>query len=223
MKIYPYYTLPALLLISLSAQADIINWTGSYAGVSLGSSRQPEQYRDMLPDGSNVTIANETARGATAGIHAGYNHQVNQFVFGIEADLEQPNLKNKITPYGRDSWGAKTETLVQGSIRPRIGYSFQRALIYGTTGLTIARFQNEYSNDFTTPEDTDVFKKYKQGWTSGAGIEYLVTDKLSLRGEYRRANFGRITNHAVKVWSGWLDSHKMEQESVRAGISYLFN
>ncbi len=135
MKVYSYYTLPALLLVSLSAQADVIDWTGGYAGVSLGAARQPEQYRDMLPDGSNVTIANETARGSTAGIHAGYNHQINQLVFGIEADLEQPNLKNKITPYGRDSWGAKTETLVQGSIRPRIGYTFQRALIYGTTGL----------------------------------------------------------------------------------------
>ena len=71
-----------------------------------------------------------------------------------------------------------------GTVRGRAGYAFGRALVYGTGGLAYSEIEIE--NRTLGVKDTQTLT----GWTAGGGIEYVYNQKITLRAEYTRVDFG---------------------------------
>lgn len=128
-------------------------WTGAYAGLVGGYG---------WANGSD----NLDSNGWIGGGFLGYNVQTNQhLVVGVEGD---------VTATSKDGNGWDS------TLRGRLGYAWDRFMIYGTGGLAVGGLK-----DTTTSQSTT-----KVGWTAGAGLEAALSDKVTGRVEYRHTDLG---------------------------------
>lgn len=109
------------------------SWTGFNVGVQTGYGWNNV---DLSPVGGGLGgfTADTNIDGAVLGGFVGYNYQLqNNWVIGLEGDLEASFADENIIP------GLEVGMDWQGSIRGRVGYAFDRALVYGTAGWAIGR------------------------------------------------------------------------------------
>ena len=151
-----------------------VNWTGAYGGV-LGDL--------TFLRGSFVTNGNPhgtTVAERFVGAFAGYQQQLsNNVVLGVEASAKYGLDR---IPYDRFGVGSKMWTDWGGTIRARVGYAFDRALIYATGGWGV---QRNWVDSTVTGKDSDT----QGGYVLGLGIEYAMTDTVFGRFEYEYADF----------------------------------
>ena len=92
-------------------------------------------------------------------------------VTGIEADIEWVDIDGDDDGDDDDDpdlGDLGFEVNWQGSIRGRVGYAFDRVLLYGTGGFALADIDTDGSGG-----DDDGGTEW--GWTLGAGVDYAVT------------------------------------------------
>jgi outer membrane immunogenic protein len=119
-----------------------------------------------------------------------------------------------------------THIPVQGSVRGRLGYAFDRILVYVTGGAEFADVQNTFSSRGIIgafPGGTDSFSSVRTGWTLGGGVEYAIADNWSLRAEYRYTDFGRYFDYFANTYPGYFLGMHLTDNSVRAGFSCKFD
>ncbi|WP_153768089.1 outer membrane protein [Labrenzia sp. CE80] len=175
------------------------DWGGAYVGGNLGWG---------WGNFDNRNAPDTDGDGIQGGIHAGYNHIISPNVLiGAEADFQFSDLEDTATAGGVT---AETGSSWNSSIRGRLGYTFDRFLVYGTGGLAIADldFKANGAKDSTTAV----------GWTAGAGVEGAVTQNVTARLEYIHQDFG---SESFTVGG---DSYKSDLDNnlVRFGLSYKF-
>jgi len=177
------------------------SWTGFYAGLrgSYGFAGEDRwgiaNRRGMLNrDAGDVGI-----RGGQIGLFGGYNLHLNAspIVLGVEGDINfirmSKSFRNaSVTPFGLAMTGRSSNEWT-GSLRMRVGYAFDRVLVYGTGGVAFAG--NKYSA--TLGNNFAVWSKNETlvGWTIGAGVDYALTDSIFAGVEYRYTGFPKD-----KVW-----------------------
>jgi outer membrane immunogenic protein len=201
------------------------DWSGFYVGVHGGYSAGKSQYGVYELDTLRV-FADPDPRGYLAGVHAGYVSQFsNGFVFGGEADLSYTASDGSggaylVMPYGNipdPDLHVDAEVKWTGSARARLGYAMDRLLPYVTAGVAVARVESDFisaGNPVQPRSDTHV------GWTFGMGAEYAVTEKISLRAEYRYSDYGvQDFNAPYFELPAKMD---LKAQDVRLGISYKF-
>ena len=116
---------------------------------------------------------------------------------------------------------------IQGSIRARAGYAFDRMLFYGTAGVAFGEFGGNfqiYGNDtnLATFYGGDQLTTTRVGWTLGGGVEYAINRRWSVTGEYRYSDFGHLTNFAAAGSTGvfYTADRHLDQQQVQMGVSY---
>jgi outer membrane immunogenic protein len=171
--------------------------------------------------------------GVIGGAHVGYNVQFNQFVVGLEGSVDGSSLSRNVSgtvfvpTIGTTPVNVSSNVGIQGSIRGRLGYAFDRVLIYATGGVAFAGVDGSISTPFgyTSISNTRV------GYTVGGGLEYAVTNNWSIRAEYRYSNFGTSSNNAANSWRiaglGFTPytsvSRRVNENQVQVGFSYKFD
>ena len=116
--------LPRAMPYKAPAYVTSYNWTGFYVGTHAG-------YGWASSDGFD-------ARGGFIGGQVGYNWQPmgSPWVFGVEVDSAWADIGRSSTffvPAGLLSVSSNAN--YQGSLRGRVGYAFDRTMIYATGGL----------------------------------------------------------------------------------------
>ena len=114
------------------------------------------------------------AEGLGTGIYGGYNMQNDKIVYGAEADLNYSGVDSTTN-------GVETKQRLNGSVRGRIGYDLEPALVYGTAGIA--------ATDVKASDATSSDSKSLIGLTLGAGVETKITDTITARTEYRFNNY----------------------------------
>ncbi|MGH6811695.1 MAG: outer membrane protein [Methylocella sp.] len=191
----------------------LFTWAGLYLGGQIGYGWGTDTLT-VFPAGFGT---NFTPNGVVGGAHVGYNLQFNQFVAGLEGDVEGTGISRSFSPGGVLY---NTSIPVQGSIRGRLGVAFDRALLYATGGAEFAGF-NTSETGFP---GFDQNSTTRTGWTVGGGIEYAVTGNWSIRAEYRYADFGHFADATPNTFGfgSFVNRHETEN-AVRAGFSYKFD
>jgi outer membrane immunogenic protein len=193
------------------------------------------------------------------GAHVGYNLQINRFVVGLEGDVDGTSMSKQFNgslPFGSSlvSGGFLTAPLggnldidvrheIEGSIRGRVGYAWDRVLIYATGGVAFGGFNTTVSGNFPggvvlVGPNAGAFNAFggstsasttRVGWTVGGGLEYAVTNNWSIRAEYRYTDFGHSTIFAssfdtpfLGAAGAFLNRHFTENR-VQVGFSYKFD
>jgi outer membrane immunogenic protein len=204
----------------------IFTWSGLYVGGQIGYAWGNDPINVAIV-GIPVASFNDNPKGVIGGAHLGYNLQIAQWVAGLEGTVDGTSVTGRTSAPVvalRSGVTGSTRSIVQGSIRARLGVAFDRVLIYGTGGAAFAGFQNNYSvgfPSFLAEQDS----KTRTGWTVGGGLEYAVTNNWSIRAEYRYSDFGRSPDFPFSsITLGTLSAtHHLTENQVQAGFSYKFN
>ncbi|MGV1768217.1 outer membrane protein [Rhizobium rhizogenes] len=164
------------------------NWSGFYLGAQGGYSWNKAKYFG----------ADQSLNSGSAGAHVGYNFQTGNIVYGIENDFNYNFEK-----------GDNADLQWDASGRARVGYAFDRTLVFATGGVAAA----------VGKVDAPAIGKKDDiliGWTAGAGVEHAITDNILVRGEYRYSDFGK------KDFGSDIGDFSATQQKVLFGASYKF-
>jgi len=225
----PVYQAPA------PVGAAVFSWTGFYLGGNLGAKWASFDETLSGPVNSVAFSRGDSNTEFLGGGQIGYLWQTGQFVFGIEADIDATRLGDSVTVTRTVTPFVAGDTLsvrndLQSSLRGRIGWAFDRTLIYATGGGAWANLKTTGTfvpvgptPGFTASNDKTVF-----GWTVGGGLDYMLMAGWSLGAEYRFTRFERdkeFSLGALPIVGGTspisattnLDTHE-----VTARISYHF-
>jgi outer membrane immunogenic protein len=166
------------------AEIPIFTWTGPYLGIQGGYAWGDASLTD--PD---ILTNGEDFNGGMLGGFIGYNWQAgSNFVLGAEADINA--LWNDQTyDFGGVDLDVGSDYLA--SIRGRLGYAVDRALIFATGGVAFTNLSADatIAGPLGVPVDISASEDFT-GWTIGAGIDYAFTDNWFGRLEYRYYDFG---------------------------------
>ncbi|WP_439528917.1 outer membrane protein [Pannonibacter sp.] len=179
------------------------NWSGFYFGGNLGWG-----WAKFRTDSAATGKFKAETNGVGLGIHGGYNHEIfPNFIAGVEADLQYTDYNKSRVSNGIN---VRTSSNWNGSLRGRLGVTFDRFMVYGTGGLAIA--------DLAVRAPTGKHDDTQLGWVAGAGVEGAVTDNITARVEYLYADYGRDSFNLGPV------RYRTETQTstIRAGVSYKF-
>lgn len=194
-----------------------LRWSGFYAGVQAGYGWGTTDATSTALSSMGTEAFNYSTSGAIGGLHAGYNWQFNQFVLGLETDLESSGVKG--SGIGTFSSGHSTSIDWMGSLRARAGFTTGNTLLYVTGGLayggvTVDRSAGAAFKPFAGDD------AWKTGWTLGAGVEHAFTRNISARLEYRYTDLGTVTY--TNLPANLNDTSSISNSAVRAGLSFKF-
>ena len=210
-------------------------WSGFYAGVNLGAISERSSASTFVPSvasANNFCLAfvcsldpSQTATGVLGGLQIGYNFQSGNIVYGVEADFGLSSAKNNSTTFTNGyHWSANTGIDALGTARLRLGYAFDRALVYATGGLAYAKVRDSYQGDIGY---TWTSTGWRAGYTVGGGLEYAFAPKWSAKAEGLYYDLG--SKDHVSTGTGLfglaavgIHDH-MTGAVVRLGLNYLFH
>ena len=214
--------------LPLNALADT-KFDGFYAGVHAGYTNgtdKGQEYEDGELDGWSQKT---TPGSVLIGSFLGFNKVLeNNMLIGFEADYEYRGSSNK--SFQNDEGVPDTDYQVEtklkdaASLRARLGYAFNEGntLAYVTAGYTSANINRTFTD--LSESLSESHSKWHDGWTVGFGTEHLVSEKISIKAEYRYANYGREFISTAEVYDGdYQEKQKYQDEhSVRVGVAYHF-
>src|SRR6185369_11490504 len=210
-----------------SPQEAAFSWTGFYVGFVAGYADGRSQH--VVPTtfpgplaGLNVSDPFR-ATGGLFGATLGYNYQVNPWiVLGVEGDW---SLSSKSGVHGsaisllNPLFTVSTSEQWLATIRGRVGFAWDRFLIFGTGGWAGARVEAKDASLLASTSET----KMMTGWTAGAGVEYAFADRWSAKLEYIYVSLDSKTFFDPNPNPGGVPhSVSLNNQIVRAGINYKF-
>ena len=198
-KAPPAYTAPAV----------VYNWTGFYIGGHVGGA---------FTDGSNLMGSDTRFLG---GVQGGYDYQfAPNWVMGIEAQYSwlSGGSSNNVFPAGTVVTG-KSDQL--GSVTGRLGYTWGPALLYAKGGYAWRDNNNIGVAVAGVPTAFTTSGNNQNGYTVGAGLEYMFAPNWSAKAEYQYYNFGNTTFTA-----GPADitgrTFRNDEHTAKVGVNYRF-
>ena len=203
--------------VAAAVVAPVFSWNGVYIGVQAGYS-WGHATATQYTAGTNtiIDVSRYSPNGFVGGVHIGYNHQINNFVLGLEADLEGAGINGRFTYLNGDVWRSRIS--VQGSVRARLGVAVDRALLYVTGGVALSNLQDSAID----AAGVSASRSGRAGWTAGAGVEYAFTPNWTARVEYRYTDYGSRRFNLAPA-AGTDASFRNNNHTVRLGVSYLFS
>jgi outer membrane immunogenic protein len=153
--------------------------------------------------------------GGFAGGTVGYNWQSGQIVYGLEADAAWSDIGASAGVPGFVTANDKIRDM--GTVRGRIGYTFNQILLYGTGGYAWA--DNRLNVTALGANFTE--SKVHSGWTAGAGVEVMVAPKWSVKAEYLYRSFSGETYFARAIPPG-VATGDINIHTVQVGVNYHF-
>lgn len=230
------------------------DWSGAYLGASLGAAEGkgemstrasvggPNDYftttdPQQLRDAGDGSVSQWNPSG---GLFGGYGVQQGNLYWGVEASINSLSFdeaRSESAVYlsvPTDSFTLRqsVEADWQGTLRGRLGLAQEQWLAYLTAGIAVTRLKldSRYSDTFLDDgRGQGSSEETKTGWVVGAGGEYALSERLSLRGEYLYADYGSVdTSYAVTnpgnpgLSSNIRDKVDFKTQTVTLGLAYRF-
>jgi outer membrane immunogenic protein len=191
------------------------SWTGFYVGANLGYG--------WASGSGTITISGATGpvsgsgHGIFGGAQAGYNWQTGSFVYGIEADIQASAQKGNYSgSAGANSFTGTASIPWFGTLRGRLGYAFDRTMLYITGGGFFGDGKAQGVSSVTGPFSTSrMFETY----TVGGGVETALWNRWTAKLEYLYVG---PPNHVPGPPGTTAIKGSSHGQLVRAGINYRF-
>lgn len=231
---------------------EAMTWSGVYLGGNVGYAFSRDQTSELtvftpgglpIPTFGPLTYALEP-EGAFGGAQLGFNLQSGRLVFGLEADIQgadigdhsltvfaNPGNPNNIAPFGYE---ASLDIEWFGTVRARLGYAWDRTLVYVTGGFAYGHVDYSASYDFLPLGPGQSFGVAGAGGTEtgyaiGGGLEHAFDRNWSLKLEYQYIDLGDLDVEGRLFFrdgrpSGetFRTSVDLDFHTVRVGLNYRF-
>jgi outer membrane immunogenic protein len=195
------------------------SWTGFYIGGEIGGVWANGHLHDSI-DGFNVSTSHD---GVIGGAVVGYNWQVNNFVWGLEANFDWTSLNATgsgvfIPTVGTLQASANTRWIT--TVSGRFGVAFNQVLYYGKLGggwvgntATITNLNTGASISGSNTRD---------GWLGGVGVEWAFAPHWSTKIEYDYLGLNSWTFGSGRIIAGdsWTVNRNIQMLTV--GLNYRF-
>jgi outer membrane immunogenic protein len=218
------------------AVAAPFSWTGCYVGAHAGYGWGQKQFSDpqlggffgIAPPGAVVEVDTD---GWLAGGQIGCNYQTGSWVLGLEGEFSWADIDGFANDPFFASKNGDPQTLAAesqwlGSATGRIGYAFDRFLVYGKGGAAWVddRYDANLFGFFAAAPTAFTAGETRFGWTLGAGIEYAFWDRWSVKVEYNHYEFGDRRVNLLDPVGGFIVPTDIEQriDTVKLGVNYRF-
>ena len=192
----------------------IYNWTGFYIGGHIGGAF----------DGSNSFIGTSSSNNGRflGGLQIGADYQfAPNWVLGVEGQWSWLGNNNNGIAFPGTGFIYTNNQRGLGSVTGRLGYTWGPALLYAKGGYAYSDY-SESLTLFGVPQAFALNSSHHDGYTVGAGLEYMFAPSWSAKLEYQYYNFGSstfLTGPVDIVGTRFTDS----EHTVKAGINYHFN
>jgi outer membrane immunogenic protein len=195
----PVYTAPEV----------VYNWTGFYVGGHVGGAF-----------GGDNSLFGSNGR-FMGGVQGGFDYQfAPNWVAGVEAQYSWlSNNNNGVLFPGGSLVTANNNQL--GSVTGRLGYTWGPALLYAKGGYAWKGNNNLGVSIAGVPQPFAVSSNSRDGYTLGAGLEYMFSPNWSAKLEYQYYNFGSTTFTAgpPDVIGARFNN---DEHTIKAGLNYRF-
>lgn len=227
-----------------------LNWSGFYIGGHLGATTTRADSSIEWGPGDFLNPASPAAQsivaagyqtyhsrsGFTGGFQGGYNYQIGPALLGVEADVAWIDGAFAKSISGRPAdnptilytLGYQTQIDSMATVRGRLGYAWDRLLVYGTAGIAVADIKFSWSyRDNTPASGSGQTRETATAPVFGGGLEYALPSNWSAKIEYLYAKFGSRTATGSLGQPGFINaitghSGDLPIYSVRAGFNYHF-
>jgi len=237
------------------APVRVFSWTGFYVGANVGfggdkfeypfhaSAQQLEAEAPPLTSSANGNFS-LTSSGFFGGGQVGYNYQyANNVVLGLEADFQWSGIKGRFEgnqtlnvngATASTAFGTGSDLVWFGTVRGRLGYAWDRLLVYATGGAAYGKVDTNGNFAFNGPngevQAASVTSGGTQwGWTAGAGVEYAFAPQWSFKTEYLYVDLGsrNLFSTAINdIPNGFTANATMDVDTkfhtMKAGVNYRF-
>jgi outer membrane immunogenic protein len=194
--------------------APLYNWTGFYIGGHIGGAFSSDNNFNGLVAGNN---GNGRFLG---GLQAGADYQfAPNWVAGIEGQYSWLGNNSSVIFPGGYIYTNNQRAL--GSVTGRLGYTWGPALLYVKGGYAYSDNNETVTlGGVATPFALNA--GHSNGYTVGAGLEYMFAQNWSAKAEYQYYDFGnsRFTAPVPLVPFG---SFRNDDHTVKVGLNYRFN
>ncbi len=202
----------------------VYNWSGIYIGINGGYAFGNSDWNSsgvFTPATGNFNV-----NGGLVGGTVGINFQSGPVVYGLEADGDWTDIQGS-TSNGACVTPATCQTSNDwlATFRGRVGYAFDRVLVYGTAGGAVGDVKATITVPGFPSASTD---STQFGWTAGGGVEFALTENITAKAEYL---FVDLSNGSLSCAAGACNGNatainvpvQFDASIVRAGLNFKFN
>lgn len=225
--------LPAKIYTKAPQLAVVYDWSGFYVGLNAGGAWSHKCWTIFSDNGRPVGPASEGCHDATGGLaggQLGYRWQLNNWVFGLEAQGDWAGLKGSnasltaLIPYTN-----QTKVDAIGLFTAQVGYAWNNLLWYVKGGAAIT--QDKYSSFFPV---SNVFaaagvpfneaRETRWGGVLGTGVEIGFAPNWSVALEYDHLFMGNkdVTFPVSAIAVTRSDSIRQDVDMGTVRVNYRF-
>lgn len=240
----------------------VFTWTGFYLGTH--SSYAFSDRQNIRTTGNELgtqtaiaanrfplNVRSEQDGIGNVGGGIGYNYQFTPgagFVVGVNADVTWTDISKRYGTLGSLNESATFRQRLDylGTVQGRLGYAFDRFLVYGTGGFAYGSvdYRSNFFNSAGVLAYSGRYNEMETGYAYGGGIEYAIpTDSflnrfnfiggligasaITLKAEYLHYDLGsrsvQVNNLSVPLSTGSYTSRFETQGNIiKAGFNYKF-
>ena len=237
--------LPSRTMTMPSPAVPLFTWTGFHLGVNAGYTTRRDRLDGTIPDlnavlpGAGQLALQKSGGGFTGGGQLGYDYQFGAnrgIVLGVEADLAYTDLDQTSAlpvPPGlplQATYKSRLDEL--GTIRGRLGYGFDRLLVYGTGGFAYgdaSRTSTLVAGGATIARVA--VDDFEVGYAAGGGLEYALPTMamlatlpgtVTLRAEYLHYDLQQRSTPLSLFGQNTVVRMRNEGDLGRVGVNYKF-
>jgi outer membrane immunogenic protein len=202
----------------------VFSWSGCYVGAEGGGAWGRSKHR--APRSNEDITTWFDVSGGVAGGEAGCNVQFGgNWVIGVEGDWswssKRGSLHQNVNGFN-PLIDIQTKERSVYSGRGRIGWAWDRTLLYATGGFAGARVNLNEDASAVPGFGPNPDRRTAHGYVVGAGVEYAFRNSWSLKAEYLYMNFGETGYFNPPPPGFGTRSFFLDDHIVRVGLNWRF-
>jgi outer membrane immunogenic protein len=193
----------------------IYNWTGFYIGGHVGGAFSGND------NFNGVVTGNNNDGRFLGGLQVGADYQfAPSWVLGIEAQYSWLGSNNGGAAFPGGYVFSHDQRGI-GSVTGRLGYTWGPALLYVKGGYAYSDNRESLTLG-GVPTAFALDGNHRDGYTIGAGLEYMFAQNWSAKVEYQYYDFGK-SRFVTPVALAPFGEFRNNEHTVKAGLNYRFN
>jgi outer membrane immunogenic protein len=218
------------------------SWSGIYGGIHAGGAWGDSKLSENLPNLLGILPPSVSSEhgvdGAIGGVHLGINRQFGNIVLGTElrfsgADISGStgdcfgltSLINTVAP-GAASVGCESSVNWMASAMARLGYAWDRWLVYGNVGWAVAGVDHSSTisvNPALLPLSlSSAVNETADGIAYGGGVEFAISNSVILGVEYTRTELEADGSGLLLGGVLTTGSRDINLDEIKARLSFKF-
>ncbi len=200
--------------------------SGFYVGGTVGSTKTQDsgvEY-DRPTGATNGYLQNISSNDLTYGALLGYDFYFDNFLVGLEFDMNKINSKEKETLQtgGANGWFYNAKVNNSASLRLRLGYlADSNDLLYVSYGRAKANITGKMYNE-THATLLKEFDKDVYGDQFSIGLEHFYENNLSLQIDLKNVNYDQFDYNVDQGATQRNEKHDLSARSISLAIKYKF-